>query len=310
MAQIMKSAVSRFFYPSWLLLTVLGSYAMIVSGFAEATTVILFFFASCGVILALEWWMPFKREWVKPQKDIKTDIAHFFLSAGVTVSLIRALLYIPLFMLASYVSSIIPFALWPAKWPLLIQFVLVVILVDFFTYWVHRFMHTVDFLWRIHSVHHSVSRLYSFNSVRVHPFETILFYVAQTAPMVLLGAPVELMAMFTCFIGVTSLLQHCNIDIRYGVFNSIFSTSDLHRWHHSKIVKEALNYGDNLIIWDIVFGSYYLPDRNGPAELGIGGAIREYPQNYIGQILAPFTWKRLAYSNNDTARPKVSGEHD
>ncbi|WP_086931657.1 sterol desaturase family protein [Agarilytica rhodophyticola] len=284
--------ISVTFFPVWMLITILGSAYMITIGIAETYVVTLFFGVSCFLILFLERQFPFNKEWNKSQQDVKTDLAHFVFSAGVTVTVLRAIIYVPLFLIASYLSTVFSFDLWPSEWPLIVQFTIAVVIVDFFTYWVHRFMHEVDFLWRIHSVHHSPNRLYSFNSVRVHPIETSLFYFCQTGTLVLLGAPVELLALFTSFIGVSSLLQHCNVNINYGILNWLVSTSVLHRWHHSTVVKEALNYGDNLIIWDLVFKTYYLPDTNGPKKLGPDEAITNYPKGYLDQLIVPFRWTK------------------
>jgi sterol desaturase/sphingolipid hydroxylase (fatty acid hydroxylase superfamily) len=45
---------------------------------------------------------------------------------------------------------------------------------------------------------------------------------------------------------------------------------DHHRFHHSVIHREAdTNYSGPTIIWDQIFGTFYLPNRNGPAALGI-----------------------------------------
>ena len=65
----------------------------------------------------------------------------------------------------------------------------------------------------------------------------------------------------------------------------------LHRWHHSKNIDEANNnYGANLIVWDIVFGTRFLPkDRQPPEEIGIE-TLPDFPQTYVGQFLSPIRW--------------------
>lgn len=284
--------VSVAFFPVWIVAVIVGSAYLIEAGIAETTVVTGFFAVSAFLILTLEHLYPHNKEWNKSQQDVTTDIAHFIFSGGVTVTLVRALVYVPLFMIAAYLREEFSFEVWPSEWPLLLQFVIAMVVADFFTYWFHRLMHEVDFFWSIHSVHHSPNRLYSFNSVRVHPLETTLFYFSQTGVLVLLGAPVELLALFTSFIGVSSLFQHCNINIKYGVLNWLVSTSALHRWHHSTVVREALNYGDNLIIWDLVFGTYHFPDEQGPEKLGLEGTKTEFPKGYIGQLGVPFKWSK------------------
>ena len=55
-------------------------------------------------------------------------------------------------------------ALWPHGWPIWVQAVLMVLVVDFLRYWLHRAAHENDTLWRLHSVHHSVEQLYWLNT--------------------------------------------------------------------------------------------------------------------------------------------------
>jgi sterol desaturase/sphingolipid hydroxylase (fatty acid hydroxylase superfamily) len=64
--------------------------------------------------------------------------------------------------------------------------------------------------------------------------------------------------------------------------------AELHRWHHSLDIEEAnRNYGNNILFWDIVFGTVYWPkDRDASAT--IGNNIPDYPKGYLGQLMAPF----------------------
>jgi sterol desaturase/sphingolipid hydroxylase (fatty acid hydroxylase superfamily) len=67
----------------------------------------------------------------------------------------------------------------------------------------------------------------------------------------------------------------------------IFSTPRLHRWHHSRVLAEGnTNYGENLVLWDQVFGTYFNPDRRPPADIGISGRIAD---GFLAQLLQPFS---------------------
>lgn len=47
------------------------------------------------------------------------------------------------------------------------------------------------------------------------------------------------------------------------------------------------NYGANLIFWDIVFGTRYLPKhREPPADIGFHGMNR-FPRAHLGQLVSP-----------------------
>jgi sterol desaturase/sphingolipid hydroxylase (fatty acid hydroxylase superfamily) len=67
-----------------------------------------------------------------------------------------------------------------------------------------------------------------------------------------------------------------------------------HRWHHSRTLQEAnSNYGSNLIIWDLLFGTFFLPrDRQPPEAIGIGD-MPAFPSRYLEQLASPFNWRQV-----------------
>ena len=85
------------------------------------------------------------------------------------------------------------------------------------------------------------------------------------------GCPFEVLFLFLLVSGVHGFFQHANLPLRCGPLNYFFSMAELHRWHHSKNIEEANhNYGQNVIIWDLVFGTFYLPkDREPPVYIGL-----------------------------------------
>ena len=59
---------------------------------------------------------------------------------------------------------------------IMIMFTLSLFLIsDFTRYWLHRFMHKVEWLWELHKVHHSAKVLNPLTLYRVHPIESLLF---------------------------------------------------------------------------------------------------------------------------------------
>jgi sterol desaturase/sphingolipid hydroxylase (fatty acid hydroxylase superfamily) len=84
------------------------------------------------------------------------------------------------------------------------------------------------------------------------------------------------------------------VRVRLGPLNYLFSMAELHRWHHARDLHEAnTNYGSNLIVWDLVFGTFYWPrDRQPPEDIGIPD-LPAFPQGYWGQLLSPFRWRAI-----------------
>ena len=90
------------------------------------------------------------------------------------------------------------------------------------------------------------------------------------------------------------VFQHCNLDLRLGPLNWIFSMAELHRWHHSTLIVESnRNYGQELIVWDAVFGTRFLPPgREPPERIGIPDLPR-FPTGYLAHLSSVFRWARV-----------------
>jgi len=53
------------------------------------------------------------------------------------------------------------------------------------------------------------------------------------------------------------------------------------------IIKESnKNFGNNLIVWDLLFGTWYLPKAKKVDQLGL--INRNYPLGLIEQLKSPF----------------------
>ncbi len=238
--------------------------------------------------------LPFRPQWNRPHGDLRTDVLHAIVSGLGTAQLMGPLVRVAGASAAGVLSQMLGMTLWPDGWPLLAQLGLALVIAELPQYWIHRWQHEHDSLWRFHATHHSAPRLYWLNAARFHPLDLGLLYIVGYVPLVLLGCPGEVILLFSLFDAVFGMLQHCNIDVRLGPLNYLFSMAEPHRWHHSRTVVEAnTNYGSNLMIWDLVFRTFFLPaDREPPLAIGIADMPR-FPGSYLAQLASPFRWQRL-----------------
>ena len=119
------------------------------------------------------------------------------------------------------------------------------------------------------------------------------------------GAPKDVVLWFASITAYIGFLTHANIRVRCGWLNYVFNTPTLHRWHHSKDLREwNKNYGENLMLWDLVFGTYYDDTSRRPSpDIGIKSAM---PKSFWGQVVEPFRWKKFQASAKDgTARHEL-----
>jgi sterol desaturase/sphingolipid hydroxylase (fatty acid hydroxylase superfamily) len=76
--------------------------------------------------------------------------------------------------------------------------------------------------------------------------------------------------------------------------NYLFVTPEVHRWHHSATVPEgygySCNYGVEFSFWDVIFGTYYLPQKDGqteqPERIGHPSGLAD-ESNYLKLLLVP-----------------------
>jgi ornithine lipid hydroxylase len=172
--------------------------------------------------------------------------------------------------------------------PIYIQVIIAFLFVELIRYWTHYLQHKIPFLWKLHSVHHSVEEIYSLNNYYTHPVDYILRNILSFPIIALFGFSYEVISI-VAVLSTIGMFAHSGADYNLGFFNYIFSTNRLHRWHHSAIPEEAdNNFGASLIIWDQIFGTFYLPkDRLAPEHSGLLEDHPEVPKKFFEIVFYP-----------------------
>lgn len=267
-----------------LSLTILGFEHLDLSHPAIAALIVLVFGFLC--IPLWEKLIPYRSDWSQPDQDVGTDLSNIIINGAIT-TIEKPILVALLISITAALSEKFGGDLWPSTWPLLAQLFLMLLIAEFGRYWVHYAAHKVPALWRLHAVHHSPNRLYFLNAGRFHPLEKLIFQLPEVVPFILLGTNVETISLYFVFNSIHGLFQHSNIDLKLGPLNYVFSMTELHRWHHSKKIDQSdRNFGNNLIVWDIMFGTFYYPRGGNVKEIGLLNP--DYPKSYLEQLKAPF----------------------
>jgi sterol desaturase/sphingolipid hydroxylase (fatty acid hydroxylase superfamily) len=293
-------------FPGALGLTFWGFFALMGAGWdpVQATGPPI---AAHYTFLALaERWLPWHRSWLHSRGDLRTDVGLFALN-GAMGGVVGPALLVGATALGAAISARWGGSLWPGDWPLLLQLPLALVVAELVEYSFHRAMHEVPWLWRFHATHHSAPRLYWLNAVRFHPVDLFLVGVVKMVPLALLGAAAPVLALVNLVSAVHGAYQHANVPVRLGPLNWIFSMTELHRWHHSPIPAESNhNYGGNLIVWDVIFGTRWLPaDREPPEAIGIE-SLPAFPMGFWANLAAPFRWRRLVQGSAPAAARAVA----
>lgn len=271
-------------------LTLLIGYAIYALLIDEVVhTIAAYIAAVCGAILITlhEIFLPYRQAWRPLRKDIWNDVSYMIV-VQILLDLCLGLALVYLLALAWQYANLTTNTLWPSSWPVPLQVLTVLVLSDFLRYWLHRSFHKVPWMWRLHAVHHSPLKLYWLNVGRFHPLEGSMQFVFDALPFIVLGVAPDVLAAYFVFYAINGFFQHSNCNVRLGWLNSIVAGPELHRWHHSKVVRESdRNFGNNLIIWDAIFQTKYFPAAKEVGDLGL--QTRDYPLDFLHQLVAPFT---------------------
>jgi alkylglycerol monooxygenase len=130
------------------------------------------------------------------------------------------------------------------------------VLIDFVYYWYHRCSHRIRFLWAVHMNHHSSEEMNFTVALRqawFGPLTKVPFF----AVMPLIGFDPIITAIAGAVSTLYGFLTHTKWINKLSFLEYIFITPSHHRVHHgSNEVYIDKNYGNLLIIWDKLFGTY------------------------------------------------------
>ncbi len=270
----------------WWPLLFAAPAAAVVYGIQTGQAVLVFNIAYVTLAVAiavLERTFPHEEAWLRNDGQIVPDIAHTLLNKGVAQGIVVLVTFMGVAELAAPEAG----TWWPGQLPFAVQVVFGLVIAEFGLYWKHRLAHEWPPLWRFHAVHHSVTRLWFLNTGRFHLVDTLTGLAVAMPALLLLGAPKDILIMVSAITAIVGILTHSNIEMRCGVLNLVFNTPELHRWHHSKDLAEGnRNYGENLVLFDQLFGTYFNAARRPPVDIGIAQPM---PATFWGQLAIPFT---------------------
>lgn len=225
------------------------------------------------------------------RKGLATDLGYWLLNPLVAERLIRGVALIVLAAFALLVYGRLDEAdilggFGPiGRLAVAVQAILMLLIADFCGYWVHRTFHGRR-LWRFHAVHHAPTTLDWLSAVRVHPVNELVGRLAAMLPLLCLGFKPATLLWTGPIFGVFGLLLHANVDWDWGPFRKVLASPRFHRWHHSSDADaEGRNFAALLPMWDILFGTYYMPEGRVPDRFGTTTPV---PDGLFAQLMFPF----------------------
>jgi len=155
-------------------------------------------------------------------------------------------IYLYQFRVFDFVNEVPIWALWTMTF----------ISIDLVFYVYHRMSHRIRFLWAIHLSHHSSEEMnfaVSFRQAWFGPISKIPFFMI----LPLLGFDPTIIAVAGVISTLWGIVGHTQVIGKLGPLEWIFNTPSHHRVHHGSN-KQYIdkNYGNLLIIWDRMFGTF------------------------------------------------------
>ncbi len=262
-----------------------------------------------GIFAAVALW-----ESLSPQRQLATSKAsRWFSNISITMlgtAIVRGLF--PVLAVTFAANETSSGILNQVSLPYFFKVFIGVLVFDLIIYFQHVMFHAVPVFWRLHMMHHADLDVDVTTGLRFHPIEVALSMGIKLAAVVIIGPPVLAVILFEILLNGTSMFNHGNIRLNPHVdelLRLIVVTPDMHRVHHSVIIRETnSNFGFNFPWWDRLFGTYRAQPAAGHEEMAIGlSQFRDEKRLTLLRLLAlPFIGKPGEYPLSQRGREPIA----
>ena len=165
-------------------------------------------------------------------------------------------------------------ALNDVAWPLWVEVLLAILVLDFAIWVQHWATHRVPLFWRFHRMHHADRDMDVTTALRFHPVEILASMALKIGLVYALGPQAVAVVLFEILLNGTALFNHANLRLPLWldrVVRQVLVTPDMHRVHHSVLRDEHdSNYGFALSLWDRIFRTYRAQPVGGHDAMVVG----------------------------------------
>lgn len=141
----------------------------------------------------------------------------------------------------------------------IVQIIIAMVVMDTWQYFVHRYMHQNQFLYRhIHSQHHRLVVPYAIGALYNHPLEGLLLDTFGGAISFLIsGMTARTAVIFFCFAVVKTVDDHCGLWLPGNIFHLFFHNNTAYHDIHHQLQGLKFNYSQPFFpIWDKILGTH------------------------------------------------------
>jgi len=262
--KIFRTSFFYGFQPLFLVIVFLTWWMLPTRSDAPLETAVVVLLVANLVVYALEHAAPDRADWATDASDRKADA--FWVTARVFIfgPILQVLMVLSI---EPVVNSLDIPTLWPSSWPTFARIVLALVVAELVAFAVHVAMHRVPILWRYHATHHAQTKLSSARWASNHPIEIATVQLPIFLLVTVLGPELVDVAGAIIIGRVTVIVAHSNIRLSSAPIGWLLATPDLHRRHHMLGASSQANFGDVLLVFDRMFGSFSAQETR---QVGVG----------------------------------------
>lgn len=195
-----------------------------------------------------------------------------------------------------------------ATWPLPLAVVVYVLVADLLHYGYHRLAHTSALFWQLHKTHHTATAMSISVSYRENWVYFLLMPDLWLAGVLIALGGAEIVMIGPLIFGLANVLIHSAFAWDAWLFSHpwvapvgrilerLVQLPSTHRAHHALVDEQGrpphVNFGQLLMVWDVVFRTAALPHGRSPQAYGIDPSQEE---SWARQLWMP----RVLKAGND-----------
>ena len=215
-----------------------------------------------------------------------------FLAFTITINIIFGIITVGIF---NWIQQNEIGLLFYIKLSIWAELLIAVLLLDFVAqYTVHYLLHKVNWMWRVHMIHHSDTKVDVTTGTRHHPGDYILREIFALFAIIVIGAPIAFYFFYRIVTVFFAYMTHANVIVPLWLdkpLSFVFITPNVHKFHHHfELPWTDKNYGNIFSFWDRIFGTLVYGD---PQKVRYGLDILDdaTDENVLYQLKMPFDRK-------------------
>lgn len=181
--------------------------------------------------------------------------------------------------------------LYLVDWPVWAELLLALLVLDFIAqFGVHYMLHKVKWMWRLHIIHHSDTKVDVTTGTRHHPLDFVIRETFALFAVSIMGMPIAFYLVYRILSVFFTYFTHANMNLgkidKY--ISYVFVSPNMHKFHHHwEMPWTDTNFGNMFSFWDRIFGTFVYDDTN-KIRYGLDLVDDSTDEDILYQLKFPF----------------------